>query len=106
MLPAMRTKILIAAFVLDAACAIAAPFALGLFPKTADAAEDAGMQIGFLLAAANVVLAYEMEPACTRAALHLPGATDAPPAERVAGNEANQRYREPEPKTANVSRPH
>ena len=37
----MRSKILVAAFVLDAACAIAAPFALGLFPKTADATEDA-----------------------------------------------------------------
>ena len=36
----MRSRILFAAFVLDAACAIVAPFALGLFPKTADAAEE------------------------------------------------------------------
>ena len=49
--------------------------------RQAAAAKDAGMQIGFLLAAANVVLAYEMEPACTGAALHLPGAADAPSAE-------------------------
>ncbi len=36
----MRSRLLIAAFVLDAVCAIVAPFALGLIPKSADAAED------------------------------------------------------------------
>ena len=35
----MRSKILIAAFVLDAACVLAAPFVAGLIPKSADAAE-------------------------------------------------------------------
>lgn len=39
-LPTVKSKILIAAFVLDAVCAIAAPFAIGLFPTKADAAED------------------------------------------------------------------
>lgn len=43
----MRSKILIAAFVLDAACAIAAPFAIGLFPKTVDATEDSNQFLVF-----------------------------------------------------------
>jgi len=43
----MRTKILIAAFTLDAICAIAAPFAIGLFPKTADATEGSNQFLVF-----------------------------------------------------------
>ena len=35
----MRSKILIAAFVLDAACVLAAPFVAGLIPKFVDADE-------------------------------------------------------------------
>ena len=37
----LRSRILIAAFVLDAACVLAAPFVAGLMPKAADAAEAA-----------------------------------------------------------------
>ena len=35
----MRKRLLIAAFVLDAACVLAAPFVAGLVPKPVDAAE-------------------------------------------------------------------
>ena len=35
----MRRRLLIAAFVLDAACVLAAPFVTGLIPKSVDAAE-------------------------------------------------------------------
>lgn len=40
-LPTMRSRLIIAAIVLDAVCALVAPFAMGLFPKTAEAAESA-----------------------------------------------------------------
>ncbi len=36
----MRSRLLIAAFILDAVCAVAAPFAMGLFPNAAEAAES------------------------------------------------------------------
>lgn len=49
--------------------------------RQAEAAQDPGTQVEFLLAAANVILAYEVEPDCTRAVLHLPPPTDAPKVE-------------------------
>lgn len=47
MLFSMRSRILIAAFVLDAACMIAAPFAAGLFPKSAGAVETTNQFLVF-----------------------------------------------------------
>lgn len=43
----MRKRLLIAAFVLDAVCVIAAPFVAGLFPRSADAAEESNHYLVF-----------------------------------------------------------
>ena len=43
----MRKRLLIAAFVLDAVCVLAAPFVAGLIPKSVDAAEASSHYLVF-----------------------------------------------------------